>query len=63
MKWRLRSPSSDGVALLYCMCASRPRPTLSYDTVANEAWVPGKIGVVVAVTAGAFLVCGGELFR
>ncbi|MBY0257524.1 MAG: phage major capsid protein [Methylobacterium sp.] len=33
---------------------SRPRGFLSYDTVANSAWVPGKLGTIATGTAGAF---------
>ena len=33
---------------------SRPRGFLSYDTVANAAWVPGKLGTVATAAAGAF---------
>ncbi|MCK2057113.1 phage major capsid protein [Methylobacterium sp. 37f] len=33
---------------------SRPRGFLSYETVANTAWVPGKLGTVSTGVAGAF---------
>lgn len=32
----------------------RPKGFLSYDTVANSAWVPGKVGFVATGAAGAF---------
>ncbi|SEF44758.1 phage major capsid protein, HK97 family [Methylobacterium sp. 190mf] len=44
----------EGVAFVSGNGASRPRGFLSYDTVANAAWVPGKIGTVATGTAGAF---------
>ncbi|SDN56386.1 phage major capsid protein, HK97 family [Methylobacterium phyllostachyos] len=34
--------------------SSRPRGFLSYDTIANSAWVPGKLGFVATGAAGAF---------
>ncbi|MGU3666414.1 phage major capsid protein [Methylobacterium sp. A49B] len=44
----------EGVAFVSGNGASRPRGFLTYDTVANAAWVPGKLGVVATGTAGAF---------
>ncbi|MGT2482257.1 phage major capsid protein [Methylobacterium oryzae CBMB20] len=44
----------EGVAFVSGNGASRPRGFLSYDTVANAAWVPGKIGTVATGAAGAF---------
>ena len=44
----------EGVAFVTGNGVSRPRGFLSYDTVANDAWVPGKVGVVGTGTAGAF---------
>ncbi|WP_457108429.1 phage major capsid protein [Methylobacterium sp. P5_C11] len=44
----------EGVAFVSGNGASRPRGFLSYDTVANAAWVPGKLGFVATGAAGAF---------
>ncbi|MGU3536723.1 phage major capsid protein [Methylobacterium sp. A54F] len=44
----------EGVAFVTGNGVSRPKGFLSYDTVANAAWVPGKIGFVATGTAGAF---------
>ncbi|KQS65052.1 capsid protein [Methylobacterium sp. Leaf361] len=44
----------EGVAFVSGNGASRPRGFLSYDTVANATWVPGKIGTVATGAAGAF---------
>jgi HK97 family phage major capsid protein len=44
----------EGVAFVTGNGASRPRGFLSYDTVANSAWVPGKLGFVATGAAGAF---------
>ena len=44
----------EGVAFVTGNGASRPRGFLSYDTVANAAWVPGKLGFVATGAAGAF---------
>ncbi|MBX9934431.1 MAG: phage major capsid protein [Methylobacterium sp.] len=33
---------------------SRPKGFLSYETVANASWVPGKLGTIATGTAGAF---------
>jgi HK97 family phage major capsid protein len=44
----------EGVAFVTGNGASRPRGFLSYDTVANAAWVPGKLGTVATGAAGAF---------
>lgn len=44
----------EGVAFVTGNGASRPRGVLSYDTVANAAWVPGKLGFVATGAAGAF---------
>ncbi len=44
----------EGIAFVTGNGASRPRGILSYDTVANAAWVPGKLGFVATGAAGAF---------
>jgi HK97 family phage major capsid protein len=44
----------EGVAFVAGNGASRPRGFLSYDTVANAAWTPGKLGCVATGAAGAF---------
>ncbi|MCJ2090833.1 phage major capsid protein [Methylobacterium sp. E-005] len=44
----------EGVAFVTGNGASRPRGFLSYDTVANSAWVTGKLGTVATGAAGAF---------
>ncbi|TXM88199.1 phage major capsid protein, partial [Methylobacterium sp. WL103] len=44
----------EGVAFVTGNGVSRPRGFLSYDTVANDAWVPGKVGIVGTGAAGAF---------
>ena len=44
----------EGVAFVSGNGASRPRGFLSYDTVANAAWVPGKLGTIATGAAGAF---------
>ncbi|MFK5595848.1 phage major capsid protein [Methylobacterium sp. HMF5984] len=44
----------ESVAFVTGNGVSRPRGFLSYDTVGNDAWVPGKIGIVGTGTAGAF---------
>ncbi|WP_370693889.1 phage major capsid protein [Methylobacterium sp. NEAU K] len=44
----------EGVAFVTGNGASRPRGFLNYDTVANAAWVPGKLGFVSTGAAGAF---------
>ncbi|GJE11536.1 MULTISPECIES: phage major capsid protein [Methylobacterium] len=44
----------EGVAFVTGNGASRPRGFLAYDTVANAAWVPGKLGIVATGAAGAF---------
>ncbi|WP_336487300.1 phage major capsid protein [Methylobacterium nigriterrae] len=44
----------EGAAFVTGNGVSRPRGFLSYDTVANAAWVPGKIGFVATGAAGAF---------
>jgi HK97 family phage major capsid protein len=44
----------EGTAFVTGNGVSRPRGFLSYDTVANAAWVPGKLGFVATGAAGAF---------
>jgi HK97 family phage major capsid protein len=44
----------EGVAFVTGNGASRPRGFLNSDTVANAAWVPGKLGFVATGAAGAF---------
>ena len=44
----------EGTAFVTGNGLSRPRGFLSYDTVANAAWVPGKLGFVATGAAGAF---------
>ena len=44
----------EGVAFVTGNGASRPRGFLTYDTVANAAWAPGKLGFVATGSAGAF---------
>ncbi|MFD0938343.1 phage major capsid protein, partial [Methylobacterium trifolii] len=44
----------EGTAFVSGNGLSRPRGFLSYDTVANASWVPGKIGLVGTGAAGAF---------
>jgi HK97 family phage major capsid protein len=44
----------EGAAFVTGNGASRPRGFLSYDTVAQAAWLPGKLGVVATGAAGAF---------
>ena len=44
----------EGVAFVTGNGISRPKGFLAYETVANAAWVPGKIGFVGNGAAGAF---------
>ncbi|TXN19765.1 phage major capsid protein [Methylobacterium sp. WL9] len=44
----------ESVAFVTGSGIGRPRGFLSYDTVANAAWVPGKIGFTATGTASAF---------
>ncbi|MGU3361106.1 phage major capsid protein [Methylobacterium sp. M6A4_1b] len=44
----------EGIAFVTGNGSSRPRGFLTYDLVANTAWVPGKIGTVSTGAAGAF---------
>ena len=44
----------EGVAFVTGNGVSRPRGFLSYDAVANAAFVPGKLGFVTTGAAGAF---------
>ncbi len=44
----------EGTAFVTGNGVSRPRGFLTYDTVANTAWVPGKLGTVPTGAAGAF---------
>ena len=44
----------ESVAFVTGNGVSRPRGFLAYDTVANAAWVPGKLGCVGTGAAGAF---------
>ncbi|WP_375466308.1 phage major capsid protein [uncultured Methylobacterium sp.] len=46
----------EGVAFVTGNGLSRPRGFLSYDTVANDAWTPGRLGLVATGAAGAFAV-------
>ncbi|MCJ2096543.1 hypothetical protein MKK67_29150 [Methylobacterium sp. J-072] len=41
----------EGGAFVCSNVTSRPRGFLSYVTVVNSAWVPGKLGIIVT---GAF---------
>lgn len=43
----------EGVAFVTGTGIGRPRGFLSYDTVANTAWVPGKLGTVATGATGA----------
>ncbi|KQP29435.1 phage major capsid protein [Methylobacterium sp. Leaf100] len=44
----------EGTAFVTGNGISRPRGFLSHDTVANSAWVPGKLGFIATGAAGAF---------
>ena len=44
----------ESVAFVTGNGVGRPKGFLSYDTVANAAWVPGKLGFVATGTAGGF---------
>jgi HK97 family phage major capsid protein len=44
----------EGIAFVTGNGVSRPRGFLTYDTVANTAWVPGKIGTVATGVSGGF---------
>ncbi len=44
----------EGTAFVTGNGVSRPRGFLTYDTVANTAWVPGKLGTVATGVSGGF---------